>query len=254
MNATAANRTAARPARRPASPPPSAEMIRRRRLAVLLVGVVLLVGLAFGVRALLYDAGIADIEGVTVTGASTVAVREIVAAADVRLGTPLAAADTAGIAERVAKLPGVASAQVGRSWPHTVTVEVVERVPVASAQTPNGTELVDGTGVVYPGPMRPGLPRLSFGAVGPQDPSTLAALSALSALPEPVRAQVLTVDVSVAGQGAVGQVMFGLTENRQVRWGAADRAADKAAVLVPLLSQPGKVYDVTSPDLPTIRR
>jgi cell division protein FtsQ len=223
-------------------------------MAAAIAGLVLLVGLGFGVRALLYDAGLADVEGVTVTGAATVPVREILAAADVQLGRPLVAADTSGIAARVAKLPGVASVQVGRSWPHTLTIEIVERVPVATAQTPQGTELVDGSGVVYTGPMRPGLPRLSFGAVGPNDASTVAALAALAALPEQLRAQVLTVDVSVAGEGAGGQVMFGLTENRQVRWGTADRAADKAAVLAPLLTQPGKVYDVTSPDLPTIRR
>lgn len=246
-------RTAVRPARRePATPHPV--VFRRRRIAAAVAALVLLVALGFGVRALLYDAGLADIEGVTVTGAATVPVREVVAAADVPLGRPLASADTVAIAERVAKLPGVASVQVGRSWPHTVIVEIVERVPVATAQTPQGTELVDATGVVYTGPMRPGLARLSFGAVGPQDPSTVTALAALTALPEPVRAQVLTVDVSVAGEGADGQVMFGMTENRQVRWGTVDRPADKVAVLVPLLTQPGKVYDVTSPDLPTIRR
>ena len=51
-----------------------------------------------------------------------------------------------------------------------------------------------------------------------------------------------------------GRSRSGLTGDRKVVWGTDDRAADKAAVLVPLLTQPGHVFDVTSPDLPTIRR
>ena len=60
----------------------------------------------------------------------------------------------------------------------------------------------------------------------------------------------------------------GVAGDQAVRWEGAfdhrrrsdhavvteDRAAEKAAVLVPLLTQPGRVFDVTSPDLPTIRR
>jgi cell division protein FtsQ len=65
---------------------------------------------------------------------------------------------------------------------------------------------------------------------------------------------VLTVDATVAGANVPGQVTFGLTGGRQVVWGTDDRATDKVAVLVPLLTQPGHVFDVTSPDLPTIRR
>jgi len=151
-------------------------------------------------------------------------------------------------------VPAVATAVVSRSWPHTITVTVVERAPVASATTPGGVQLVDAAGVVYPGTPPPGLPRLVFGAVGPDDPSTHSALAALATLPPPIRSQVLTIDATVAGSGVPGQVTFGLTDNRQVVWGTEDRAAEKAAVLVPLLTQPGRVFDVTSPDLPTIRR
>ncbi len=220
----------------------------------MLAALVLLVGLGLTARVLLYDAGLADVESVQVTGMTTVPEADVLAAAAVVLGGPLADVDTAGIAARVAQLPVVASVQVGRRWPHTVVVEVTERVPVASATVLDGVALVDGSGVLYPGTPGPGLPRLTFGAVGPDDPSTLAALASLAALPDPVRAQVLTIDVTVAGVGVPGQVAFGLTDNRQVRWGSLERSAEKAAVLTPLLTQIGQVYDVTSPDLPTIRR
>ena len=54
--------------------------------------------------------------------------------------------------------------------------------------------------------------------------------------------------------GAPAQVTLGLADSKQVVWGTSDRGEDKARVLVPLLTEPGHVYDVTSPDLPTIRR
>ena len=231
------------------------EIYRRRRLAGAVVVVMLLGALALVVRVVLYDSGLFDVQGVQVEGISH-------AAGDRRRSPPrrcpsarpLASIDTAGIAARVAKLPAVALATVSRSWPHTVTVTVVERVPVATTTTPAGVQLVDAGGVVYPGTPPPGLPRLVFGAVGPDDPSTRSALAALATLPPPIRSQVLTVDATVAGSDVPGQVTFGLTGNRQVVWGTDDRAAEKAAVLVPLLTQPGHVFDVTSPDLPTIRR
>ncbi len=238
------------PDRRPVPAPPSPVHRRRRRVALLVVVVALLGLLAVGVRVAVYDLGLLDVEDVQVTGAVTVPVDAVLAAAAVVPGVPLAAVDTAGIASRVAQLPGVAAVEVGRGWPHTVVVTVTERMPVAVAGTPRGLAPVDPTGVVYPGPAPAGLPRLTFGA-GPDDPATRGALDVLAALPEPLRAQVLTVDAATGG-GTV-QISLGLTEDRQVRWGTAEQATEKATVLVALLTQPGRVYDVTSPELPTVR-
>lgn len=234
----------------PVAPPPSPLHRRRRRVALLFVVLALLGLLAVGVRLAVYDLGFLDVAEVQVDGAVTVPVEDVLAAAAVVPGGPLASVDTAGIAARVAALPGVGAVEVGRGWPHTVTISVAERVPVALAGTPQGLAPVDATGVVYPGPVPAGLPRLTFGA-GPDNPATRAALDVLAALPDPLRAQVLTVDAATGG-GTV-QISLGLTEDRQVRWGTADRAPEKAAVLVPLLTREGRVYDVTSPDLPTVR-
>jgi cell division protein FtsQ len=253
---TVAERPAARPPRDPERPPHrpvSRARYRRRRVAALLVGLVLLVGLGFAGRVLLYDAGLADVEDVQVTGASTVPVADVLAAAAVQQGTPLAAVDTGAVERRVAPLPPVESVDVRRSWPHTVTVAVTERVPVATVATPDGDALVDRNAVVYRAPVPPGLPRLTMPAA-PGNPATLAAVAVLSALPDAVRPQVQTVRATLAVAGAPGQVTLGLTEGREVRWGTPDRAAEKGAVLVALLTQPGHVYDVTSPDLPTVRR
>jgi cell division protein FtsQ len=210
---------------------------------------VLLVGVGLGTRVLLYDAGLADVEDVTVSGLSTVPEQVVRDAAAVPSGGPLISVDTAGIAARVAALEGVAQAEVRRAWPHTVEVVVTERVPVALWPTPQALFEVDTTGLPYrraPEPP-PALPRLGFAGVAPQDPSTTAALTVLRDLSDPLRAQVASVDV------AGTKVTLRLADNRSIRWGDPDRAVDKIAVLGPLLAQPGSVYDVSSPDLPTVR-
>lgn len=236
--------------RPPTSGRPLPTRYRRRRLAAALIGVVgLLVVVVFGTRVLLYDAGLANVEDLTVTGLTTVPEQAVRDAAAVTPGGPLVSVDTAGIASRVAALEGVASVEVRRAWPHTVEIEVTERVPVALWQTPAGLYEVDTTGLSYrraPDPP-PALPRLTFTGVAPQDPATTAAITVLRDLTEPLRAQVATV--AVAGT----QVTLGLVDDRSVRWGDPERSADKIAVLGPLLGQPGSVYDVSSPDLPTVR-
>lgn len=227
-------------------------VFRRRRLMAALVLLLVLVGLVIGGRVLIYDAGLADVEGVSVAGTVTLAPDTVIAAAAVTPGGPLADVDTAAVAARVATLPAVASAQVERSWPHTVAVTVIERVPVGVVATPTGDALVDSTGAVYTGSAPPGLPRFVTGTVGPDDPGTRAAVTALGDLPPAVRAQVLTVDATASAGSP--QVTFGLTEDRRVRWGSPERGPDKAAVVEPLLGQPGRLFDVASPDLPTVTR
>jgi len=132
-------------------------------------------------------------------------------------------------------------------------VAVTERVPVATVSTAQGPALVDRTGVVYPGAPAPGLPRLTT-TPRSGDPATLAAVEVLASLPDTLRGQVETAGASVAAPGAPGQVTLRMADGKEVRWGAPERAEDKAAALSALLTQPGTVFDVTSPDLPTIRR
>jgi cell division protein FtsQ len=251
-----AERPVARPPREPERVRPrpvSKERYRRRRLAAVLAGVLLLVTVGFGVRVLLYDAGLFDVESVEVTGIATVAEADVLAAAAVQPGTPLAAVDTGAVATRVAALPPVESVSVGRSWPHTLTVAVTERVPVATVSTAQGPALVDRAGVVYQGGPTSGLPRLTT-TPRSDDPATLAAVAVLTSLPDALRAQVDTAGAVVTAPGAPGQVTLRLLDDKEVRWGTAERAEEKAAALTALLTQPGTVYDVTSPDLPTIRR
>lgn len=242
---------------RVARPAPLPEHFRRRRriaAAVLAIGFVMVAG-SLGGRALLYDAGLADVEGLEITGLRTIPEPAVREAAAVTTGVPLAGVDLAALERRVEQIPAVADADAGRDWPHTLTLAVTERVPVAVTDTARGSHLVDSSGVAFlPAPDSAGLPRLAAGPVEPGAPATpavQAALAVLAALPAPVRDDVRTVEV---GPPPALPVTVSLSKDRQVRWGPPDRAAEKAAVLGPLLSQSGSVYDVASPELPTIRR
>jgi cell division protein FtsQ len=47
-------------------------------------------------------------------------------------------------------------------------------------------------------------------------------------------------------------IVLSLDHKREVHWGGVEKSDRKAAVLGPLLTQPGTVYDVSSPTLSTI--
>ena len=53
--------------------------------------------------------------------------------------------------------------------------------------------------------------------------------------------------------GSPADVVLLLRDGREVRWGGVERSERKADVLMALLTQPGQVFDVSSPDLPTTR-
>jgi cell division protein FtsQ len=249
----------------PTGPLPAEVYRRRRRLGLVLLGLVLLVALGLTARVVLYDVGLLDVERVDVAvttpagapvdgGSALLGEQQVRDAAAVPLGGPLVAVDTAAVADRLRALPAVVAVEVDRDWPHAVSVRVVQRAPVAAVQTATGPALVDATGAVFPGPATPGLPGLTVGTPGPADPATLAAVTVLAALPPSLHGQVLSAASAVPAGGGLAQVVLGLTDSREVHWGSSERSADKAAVLVPLLGQPGRIYDVTSPDLPTITR
>jgi cell division protein FtsQ len=52
---------------------------------------------------------------------------------------------------------------------------------------------------------------------------------------------------------SVASITLTLNDGREVIWGTTDRTEEKALKLGALLTQPGTTYDVSSPDLPTVR-
>lgn len=218
-------------------------LTRRQQLiaAAAALTLVVLVALAWFTPAL-------SVRQVEVRGTSVLTQGEVSAALGVPTGTPLLQVDLDAAAARVAALPRVAHVTVKRSYPSELVVAVQERVPVVFVDKPDGTHLLDATGADFAvAPPTPGVARLVVPNAVPGDAETMAALQVIAALPAEVRTQVAQI-----APASVVDIRFALVDGRTVRWGATTDMVDKARVLAALLTQPGKTYDVSSPDLPTV--
>jgi cell division protein FtsQ len=186
---------------------------------------------------------------VVVVGTGGATQESVVAAADVTLGTPLLQIDTDTVARRVAAIRSVASARVQREYPSTLRITVVERVAIVIKDYADGTHLFDRDGVDFAtGPPPTALPYLDVDNPSPSDPPTVAALEVLTSLRPEVAAQVGRIAAP-----SVASITLTLIDGRVVIWGDTERTDEKADKLAALLTQPGRTYDVSSPDLPTIK-
>jgi cell division protein FtsQ len=202
-----------------------------------------------GLGLLLYFTPIMSARNIVVIGLGAVTQDEVIAAAAVPPGTPLLQVDTDAVAERVAAIRRVASARVQRQYPSTLRVTVIERVPVVVKDYPDGPHLFDKDGVDFAtSPPPGGVPYLDAENPGPSDAPTKAALQVMTALRPEVAGQVGRIAAP-----SVAAITLTLTDGRVVVWGTTDRTEEKALKLGALLTQPGRTYDVSSPDLPTVK-
>ncbi|MET4432319.1 cell division protein FtsQ/DivIB [Mycolicibacterium sp. 624] len=205
--------------------------------------------LAVSLGLLLYFTPIMAARSTVITGLVTISQEEVEQAAAVAPDTPLLQIDTDAVAERVATIRRVASARVQREYPSTLRITIVERVPVVVKDYPDGPHLFDRDGVDFATATPPlGLAYLDADNPGPSDPPTRAALEVLLALRPEVAGQ-----VSRVAAPSVASITLTLFDGREVIWGTTDRTEEKALKLGALLTQPGQTYDVSSPDLPTVR-
>ena len=219
-----------------------------RGLKSVIWGIVLAVAsVALGL--VLYFTPVMSARSVVVVGTGVVTREEVVDAAQVQLGTPLLQINTDAVADRVAGIRRVGSTRVQREYPSTLRITIAERVPVVVKDFPDGPHLYDRDGVDFAtAPPPPGLAYIDVEHPGPTDPPTMAALEVMTALRPEVVAQVGRVAAP-----SVAAITLTLNDGRTVIWGTTDRTEEKAEKLAALLTQPGRVYDVSSPDLPTVK-
>ncbi len=219
-----------------------------RGLKLFLVSLLMVVAIV-GVGLILYFTPLMAARGIIVTGIGALTRDEVLDAAHVKPGTPLLQINTDNVADRVAAIRRVASARVQRDYPSALMITIVERIPVVVKDLPDGPHLFDRDGVDFAtAPPPPALPYIDVDNPGPADPSTKAALAVLTALRPEVVAQ-----VSRIAAPSVASITLTLTDGRKVIWGTNDRTEEKAQKLAALLTRPGRIYDVSSPDLPTIK-
>lgn len=224
---------------------------RRRRIKAaapwgIAAAVVLVAGAVFWLAT---QTSVMGVDLIRVTGVSILDPEEVRAAAEIPAGTPLARVDTSVVAQRIRALPPVASVDVGRSWPDTLTIAVVERTPVAVVSQEHQFGLVDRSGVVYRtvADHPAGLPVFQVADPGPDNPETQAALRVLGDLTPELRDRLEKLVVE-----APARIRLEMAGGRTVVWGDAEQGQLKARVATALLARKGTQIDVSAPEVVTI--
>lgn len=175
-------------------------------------------------------------------------------------GDSLLRLDTSRLSTQVSdKLVRVRQAQVTRSWPRGLRVQLTMRVPVATVQGSDGYQILDNEAVVLervqeaPTGLVTIMPDSSNGdgATQPQEISAkqvAAVTQVVGSLAPETLAQVASGSAT-----ASGQVTLALNSGASVIWGDTQDNALKAQVLATLMATSASVYDVSSPHRPTTR-
>ena len=233
---------------------------RWRRLAVTVTVFLSLLGLAG--YAVLWHTKVFDVRRTTVSGARALSRQQVLAAAAIPDHGPVAAVDTRAVKDRLMKLPRIKNAWVQRSLPHTVAITIVERVAAAALPDPDGSfTVVDADGVAFDTAATPAaipahvpvihLEQFVDPRPGHRAATVAGALAALRALPDALRARVLSV--SATGPFAITLTLTASTPKQQsvtVAWGGPEQPDLKARILAALIGRGAAHYDVSAPEAP----
>ena len=228
----------------------STAQVRRRgpdpwKTSFFVVAVVALVG---GVAWALLGSSFFVVRSVQVSGAGSIPRQQVLAAARVKIGTPLIRVDTAAVARRVDKITHVQSASVRRSWPDSIVIALVPRTPTFLVRTGRGYDVIDSYGVVLGAAARPRAELVLLRAPARPvsalrgDAGVLAAGAVVRGLPGWLRHKLAEVRVR---QGS--DVILMLRPRVTVVWGSAARGAAKAAEVAVLLRTNATYFDVSDP-------
>jgi cell division protein FtsQ len=219
---------------------------RPHRSTVVLLVAVLLLAIGTWVA---YFSPLLVVREVAVTGQQSVKADEVIAAAAVPMGTPLARQDVQGIAERATRIPAVAAASVTRQWPGTLLVTVTERDAVLAVKQGSGFVLVDAAGFAFE---RVGsAPRGAVQAeADPADQALMRDIGTVAgALPDELGGEVRLLTAT-----SRDHINLELRSGVKVNWGSAADSALKAQIVTALLKgEPRKTIDVSSPNNPAVR-
>lgn len=192
------------------------------------------------------------VQKVVVTGEVASAVSERIVAGGLIEGAPMFSVDTESIREVVLSDPWVASVEVDKEWPNTVSVTVEERSPVAWVLSSEGWRALSLDGVALAVDSEQVMPRITGLAGAVLDlahPSIGPALEFVEHLRPDLR---LGTVIEIHGQQVTAEVA-----KRIVRLGRPSDLDDKANVLVVLVddhTDPGSVINLFSPLRPAVYR
>jgi cell division protein FtsQ len=182
-----------------------------------------------------------------VPGSHAVPRAEVVRAANVVPGTPLARVNTATVARRVEGITQVLSAKVSRDWPDTLVITITARTPALAVASGGRFALVDRFGVTI-GQVASRPPGMVLLVSAPPaaslrgSPAVYAAVTVLRQLPPRIGRLVLSVAAPSANA-----VTLHLRGGVTVLWGGTGRPSEKAAELEILMRTKARSYDLSDP-------
>lgn len=212
-------------------------------VAGVLAGLLLIAGV-------LYAAPVLTINAFNVTGTQRLTPEQVTEASGLHEGDNLLRISARDAAAGVAALPWADSVTVSRTFPHTVDIEVRERVAVAFVDAPDGPHLIDAQGREFvvetppPGAVRiVGLSRDDEGAAAR---GRDMAVAIVAAIPDDVRPTIAEIGVA-DGFNAI----LKMHDGRTVEWGANEDNANKALALQTVLKMEGQRWNISNPELVT---
>jgi cell division protein FtsQ len=209
----------------------------------------------------LYGSQWLRVREVTVTGTAVLTPQQVRDAAAVTAGTPLISVDTDAVEARLRKeLPRIDSVEAARSWPHGISVKVVERTPVLLIRKGAKFVEVDDEGVRFAtvSEAPKGVPLLETAASSSQSASASLrrfpqarlvreAVRAAGSLPPAVAHRTRLVKVR-----SYDDIALRLDDGRTVAWGSAENGAAKGRALTALMkaAPAARHFDVSAPTAP----
>ncbi|MDQ0962495.1 cell division protein FtsQ [Streptomyces sp. B4I13] len=258
----AGSATAERGARQQeSSGPPLVRRLGPRRLRMIIVLVLAVSLLGAGAVWVLYGSQWLRVREVTVTGTAVLTPQQVREVAAVTVGTPLVSVDTDAVEARLRKeLPRIDSVEAVRSWPHGISVKVVERTPVLLVRKGANFVEVDDEGVRFAtvSEAPKGIPLLEMSASSSRSAAaslrrfgetrlTREAVRAAGSLPPAVARETRLVKVR-----SYDDIALRLTDGRTVAWGSAENGAAKGRALTALMkaAPAARHFDVSAPTAP----
>ncbi|MHA3724948.1 FtsQ-type POTRA domain-containing protein [Leucobacter sp. HY1910] len=229
-----------------------ADQLRKQRRGLLVAGGTI-AALALFV-ALCAFTPLTAVRDVQVSGAAAVPEADLHRALSRFEGVPLALVDDGEVHAALEVFPLIQRYKVERVPPHTLRVQVEERLPVIAIESDGGFDHFDAAGVkvgVSEGATE-GVP-VGQGAISDlASPAFGEAARIIRDIPTDLRAQVSTVEAS-----GPQDITLILTSGLRVAWGDDTHTARKAVVLQTMLGalgdRPLELIDVSSPDAPVFR-
>lgn len=221
---------------------------RRRDLVTVSIAAAVVLALALAGWLVSFSPVLAS-KDVRVEGNKRVTTEQVLGAAQVPLGVPLAKLETDPIAQRVAALAPVAGVQVHTRWPSTVVIQVTERTAVYQRNEGSVWQLVDRAGVVFAQGDKQDKALPVARTQGVDNRLLADVATVVSNLTPGLRKQLQVVEAN-----SPDEITVKLKTGQQVIWGSAADSATKAQVAQALVSQKEfTLFNVSSPANPTAR-